>query len=55
VTFRTAADVDRAAETLAAAFPRSRRLRAGARPETALLEPYTAKALTGRNALSSTE
>ena len=47
VTFRTAADVDRAAETLAAAFPRVATLASQELdPETALLEPYTAKALT---------
>jgi len=47
VTFRTAADVDRAAETLAAAFPTVAALASlELEPETALLEPYTAKALT---------
>jgi len=49
VTFRGAADIDRASETLAAAFPQVATL-AGRDldDDAALLEPYSAKALTAR-------
>jgi hypothetical protein len=49
VTFRSTADIERASETLAAAFPRVAAL-AGREldDDAALLEPYTAKALTAR-------
>lgn len=49
VTFRTPADIDRAAGALAAAFPQVAAL-AGRDldDDAALLEPYTAKALTAR-------
>ena len=49
VTFRGAADIDRASETLAAAFPQVATL-AGRDldDDAALLEPYSARALTAR-------
>jgi hypothetical protein len=49
VTFRSAADIDSASGTLAAAFPRVAALAAHElESEPALLEPYSAKALTAR-------
>ena len=49
MTFRSADDIERASETLAAAFPHVAALAARELDDDlALLEPYTAKALTAR-------